>query len=59
MESIQTHCLTFRNNKKQWWSAKKGYVSRPKEVSQLKLMHKILMKNPSDDLYLGNMKKGK
>lgn len=40
----------FHKNNKKWWTAKKGYNASPKEVSQLKLMHKILMKNPSDAL---------
>lgn len=41
----------FSENNKEWWTAQNGYNKNPKEVSQLKLMHKIMKKNPRD-IYL-------
>ena len=41
----------FSKHNKQWWTNSRGYNPNPKETSQLKLIHKILMKNPND-IYL-------
>jgi hypothetical protein len=38
----------FSQSNKMWWTFQKGYCVNPKEVSQLKLMHNIMMKNPND-----------
>lgn len=38
----------FSQNNKMWWTNQRGYCPNPKEVSQLKLMHQIMMKNPND-----------
>ncbi|CAI2365020.1 unnamed protein product [Moneuplotes crassus] len=42
----------FYKHAKKWWTEKKGYKESPKEVSHLKLMHNMLMKNSNDTLLL-------
>ena len=45
----------YSDNNKEWWTKKAGYEEHPKEVSHLKLAHKILCKNPSDTLYFAQV----